>query len=57
MKQYLHLLERVIKEGRDSGDRTGVGTRKIFGHQSSYNMSEGFPLLTIKKYVDEGRYS
>lgn len=48
MKQYLHLLERVIKEGRDSGDRTGVGTRKIFGHQSSYNMSEGFPLLTIK---------
>jgi thymidylate synthase len=49
MKQYIELITRIIKEGHESGDRTGVGTTKIFGHQSTYNMDDGFPLLTLKK--------
>jgi thymidylate synthase len=49
MKQYIDLVTRIIKEGHESGDRTGVGTTKIFGHQSTYDMDDGFPLLTLKK--------
>lgn len=48
MKQYIDLVERIIKEGHQSDDRTGTGTIKIFGHQSTYNMDDGFPLLTLK---------
>lgn len=48
MKQYVELINRIIKEGHYSDDRTGTGTIKIFGHQSTYDMSEGFPLLTLK---------
>lgn len=48
MKQYTDLIERIIKEGHQSDDRTGTGTIKIFGHQSTYNMDDGFPLLTLK---------
>jgi len=48
MKQYTDLIERIIKEGHWSDDRTGTGTIKIFGHQSTYNMDDGFPLLTLK---------
>jgi thymidylate synthase len=49
MKQYLDLLQRVSDEGVRKDDRTGTGTISIFGHQSRYPMSEGFPLLTTKK--------
>lgn len=49
MKQYVDLVTRIIREGSESDDRTGTGTIKIFGHQSVYNMDDGFPLLTLKK--------
>jgi len=49
MKQYLDLLQRVLDEGVRKDDRTGTGTISIFGHQSRYKMSDGFPLLTTKK--------
>ncbi|MEX6632073.1 thymidylate synthase [Hyphococcus lacteus] len=49
MRQYLELLSRVLESGNERLDRTGVGTRAVFGHQSRYDLSEGFPLLTTKK--------
>ncbi|MDO5522685.1 MAG: thymidylate synthase [Bacteroidia bacterium] len=49
MKQYLDLLQRVLNEGVRKEDRTGTGTISIFGHQSRYPMSDGFPVLTTKK--------
>lgn len=47
--QYLHLAEKILKEGNDRGDRTGTGTRSIFGHQMRFDMADGFPLLTTKR--------
>ncbi len=49
MKQYLELLDRVIKEGTKKEDRTGTGTISVFGHQMRFDLSKGFPLLTTKK--------
>lgn len=49
MKQYLDLIRDVMENGVDKGDRTGTGTRSVFGRQVRYDLSEGFPLLTTKK--------
>lgn len=54
MKQYLNLLEQILTTGNDRGDRTGTGTRSIFGVQLKYDLQQGFPLVTTKKMFTRG---
>jgi thymidylate synthase len=49
MRQYLDLMSRVIQEGALKEDRTGTGTKSVFGHQMRFDLSEGFPCITTKK--------
>jgi len=54
MKQYLELLQDILDNGADTGDRTGTGTRSVFGRQLRFDLREGFPLITTKKVFTKG---
>ncbi len=54
MRQYIELLEKITTQGAVKGDRTGTGTKSVFGHQMRFDLSDGFPLLTTKKVFLKG---
>ena len=49
MEQYCNLLEKIVNEGADKSDRTGTGTRSLFGYQMRFDLEKGFTLVTTKK--------
>lgn len=55
MKAYLDLLQHIINNGATKGDRTGTGTKSVFGYQMRFNLEDGFPLLTIQETASQNR--